>query len=310
MASSEPETTPDVPAPRAAAMTNARIAERLRQAAELLLAQGDNPFRAAAYRRAADEVAALPRDLGAILAGPGGRAALEAIPGVGRSIAGAIAEMLTTGRWRYLDQLRGAAAPEQVLRTVPGIGPKLARTVHEALQVETLEELELAAHDGRLERVPGFGPRRAAMVRAALAAMLARLRPGRPAAAAAGTEDEPPVATLLDVDREYRERAARGGLRRIAPKRFNPKGEAWLPVLHTTRGPWHFTALFSNTPLAHRLGRERDWVVIYFHRDGRPEGSRTVVTETGGPLRGRRVVRGREAESAPAAAGRQEGDAA
>jgi len=40
----------------------------------------------------------------------------------------------------------------------------------------------------------------------------------------------------------------------------------------------------------------RDWVVIYFHRDNRSEGQRTVVTETRGPLAGRRVVRGREAE--------------
>ena len=314
MAPSEPDIRGSSTSKTASGMTNAQVAERLRQAAELLLAQGDNPFRAAAYRRAAESIAALPRDLREILSGPQGRAALEAIPGVGRSIAGAIAEMLTTGRWSYLDRLRGAAAPEQVLRTVPGIGPKLARELHERLQIETLEDLELAAHDGRLEHVPGFGPRRAAMVRAALAGMLARLRPSRPgsaAAAAAPAEDEPPVEMLLDVDREYRERAARGELRRIAPKRFNPTGEAWLPVLHTARGPWHFTALYSNTALAHRLGRETDWVVLYFHRDGRPEGQRTVVTETTGPLRGQRVVRGREAESAPApATGGQEEEVA
>jgi hypothetical protein len=56
------------------------------------------------------------------------------------------------------------------------------------------------------------------------------------------------------------------------------------------------TALFSNTALAHELGRTHDWVVIYFGRDGGPEHQRTVVTETRGPLEGRRVVRGREGE--------------
>jgi len=93
-----------------------------------------------------------------------------------------------------------------------------------------------------------------------------------------------------------REKAAAGKLPTIAPKRFNPKGEAWLPVLHARRGGWHFTALYSNTATAHRLGRTRDWVVIYFYDGEHAEGQHTVVTETRGPLAGRRVVRGREAE--------------
>jgi putative hydrolase len=103
------------------------------------------------------------------------------------------------------------------------------------------------------------------------------------------------VAELLEVDREYREGAERGTLRRIAPRRFNPTGEAWLPVLHATRGDRHYTALFSNTARAHQLGRTRDWVVIY--ADGRDtEHQWTVVTVARGPFRGRRIVRGREGE--------------
>ena len=90
--------------------------------------------------------------------------------------------------------------------------------------------------------------------------------------------------------------AAAGTLRTIAPKRFNPEGAAWLPILHTQRGEWHFTALYSNTARAHELGRTRDWVVIYFYDDHHVEGQHTVVTETRGALAGRRVVRGREAE--------------
>ena len=165
------------------------------------------------------------------------------------------------------------------------------RRIHEHLDVDTLEALELAAHDGRLEQVPGIGPRRAAMLRATLAGMLARTRRARHQRAV-----EPGVDLLLDVDREYREKAERGALPKIAPRRFNPSGETWLPILHTERGDWRFTALFSNTALAHALRRVRDWVVIYFHEDSGPEGQRTVVTETRGPLAGQRVVRGREAE--------------
>lgn len=273
--------------------SNTEIAVRLRHAAHLLATQGANPFRISAYRRAADVIEGMPADI-RDLAQTGGHAALEAVPGVGTSIAGAVAEMLATGRWAFLERLKGTADPEALFAAVPGIGPTLAHRLHRALQVDSLEALEIAAHDGRLSQVPGFGPRRASMVRGALTDLLARIRPTvrRPG-------DEPDVTSLLDVDREYRERAAAGTLRKIAPKRFNPSGEAWLPILHTERGDWHFSALFSNTARAHQLGHIGDWVVVYFHREATPEGRRTIVTETQGPARGRRVVRGREAECDP-----------
>jgi DNA polymerase (family X) len=107
----------------------------------------------------------------------------------------------------------------------------------------------------------------------------------------------PGVDLLLDVDREYREKAAAGLLQKIAPRLFNPGNEAWLPVLHTRFGPWRFTALYSNTERAHDLYRTHDWVVIHFD-DDESQGRSTVVTEYHGALKGRRVVRGRERESA------------
>jgi hypothetical protein len=126
-------------------------------------------------------------------------------------------------------------------------------------------------------------------VTAALAERLGRRRvPWTP-------DREPGVAELLDVDREYRALARAGALPTIAPRRFNPAHEAWLPILHTERGDRHYTVLFSNTALAHRLGRTHDWVVLYY--DGRArEQQCTVVTPHSGPLRGHRVVRGREVE--------------
>ena len=243
-----------------------------------------------AYRRAAETLAGLDQDVATLLEREGIEG-LDALPGIGPVLAQAIAQMVRTGRWAQLERLRGAVAPEQLFRSIPGLGPELAHRIHEHLDIDTLEALELAAHDGRLERVPGIGPRRAAMLRATLAGMLARTRPMR-----RQRTFEPGVDLLLGIDREYREKAERGALPKIAPRRFNPSGVAWLPILHTERGDWRFTALFSNTALAHELGRIRDWVVIYFHQDSGPEGQRTVVTETRGPLVGRRVVRGREAE--------------
>jgi len=109
-----------------------------------------------------------------------------------------------------------------------------------------------------------------------------------------------PVEELLDVDREYRERAAANTLPKIAPKRMNPAHEAWLPILHTDRANRHYTALFSNTPRAHQLGMTRDWVVLYCDGD-RGERRWTVLTGTSGRLAGRGVVRGRARECEAAA---------
>ncbi len=267
---------------------NQAVAERLREAASLLARQGDNPYRVAAYERAAAAVAALDTDLRELF-DAGGFEALEEVPGVGQRIAGALAEIIRTGRWTYLERLRGSAEPHDVFCTIPGVGPTLAKRLHETLHVETLEQLEAALHDRNAKPVVGIGRRRLAALRAALSQALARVRPVR-----TGPADEPPVDLLLDVDREYRAKAKANELRKIAPKRFNPKGEAWLPVLHTSRGRWHFTALFSNTARAHELGKVHDWVVIYFHSDSGGEAQRTVVTETRGPLADQRVVRGKE----------------
>jgi hypothetical protein len=276
---------------------NERIAQWLRQMAELLHAQQANPFRVGAYRRAADTIERLQVSVRDVLADRG-RDGLDELPGIGRGIASVIAEILLTGRWAQLDRLRGSLEPAALFQTVPGVGPELAERIHDALGVETLEALEVASHDGRLDSVPGVGPRRAAAIRAALADILGRsglVRRTIPSDAAHGGP-EPAAALFLDVDREYRDKAQAGALPTIAPRRFNPGGESWLPVLHAHREPWHFTALYSNTARAHELGRTRDWVVIYFHDDDHVERQRTVVTETRGPLQGRRVVRGREAE--------------
>ncbi|SPE20783.1 Putative DNA polymerase family X (fragment) [Burkholderiales bacterium] len=126
--------------------------------------------------------------------------------------------------------------------------------------------------------------------------MLDRTRALRRAALPSASHAGPSVEVLLDVDREYRSRAQAGRLPTIAPRRFNPRGESWLPVLHTRRGPWHFTALYSNTAKAHELHREHDWVIVYFYDDDHVEQQHTIVTETRGPLVGQRVVRGRETE--------------
>jgi len=273
---------------------NQQIADKLREVAALLEAQGANPYRASAYRKAADTIARLAQPVRKTFDAEG-VAGLDALPHIGKGIAAAIAEILITGRWSQLERLRGTLDPVKLFQGVPGIGPRLAHLAHETLHVDTLEALEAAAQNGHLESVPGVGTRRAAAWRATLADMLKRVRP-RDRAPLPAPASQPPAATLLDVDSEYRRKAETGILPAIAPKRFNPDGKAWLPVLHTRRGDWHFTALYSNTATAHKLKRTHDWVVVYFYDHDHVEGQHTIVTETRGPLTGRRVVRGREVE--------------
>jgi putative hydrolase len=73
--------------------------------------------------------------------------------------------------------------------------------------------------------------------------------------------------------------------------------------------------LYSNTGRAHELKMTRDWVVIYCD-DGTRGLTSTVATAQRGRLKGRRVVRGREGESAayygvinPTDKGAEEGEA-
>ena len=288
-------------------VSNEEIAAILEQVADRLEAQHANIYRIDAYRAGA---AVVRRHETSIqdLALTEGRAGLDALPQIGSSLSGSIDEIAHTGRLGLLERLDGRLSPVELFKTVPGIGEELAERIHRELDIDTLEALEVAAHDGRLDEVGGFGPRRLEAVRDILATMLARSARGRArrfdeleriGATIAKPEtaaDKPEVELLLEVDEEYRNKAAADELPRIAPKRNNPEGAAWLPILHSLRDGWHFTALFSNTDRAHELGRIRDWVVIYYERDGH-EGQCTVVTEYRGPKTGHRVVRGREDES-------------
>jgi len=267
---------------------NEQVAGRLEEAALLLRDQGADPYRVSAYLRAARTVRSMREGVDELFR-QRGVDGLKELPYVGESLARAIRELLTHGRLPMLDRLRGEADPVKLLASVPGIGRVFADRLHEELGLETLADLETAAHDGRLETVAGFGAKRLAGIRDSLAQRLGRVRiPPR-------AEIPPGVAELLDVDREYREKAAAGQLQRIAPRRFNPTGEPWLPVLHTRRGPRRYTALFSNTARAHRVGKTRDWVVIYGD-NGVGENRHTAITAAFGPLRGRRVIAGREGE--------------
>lgn len=104
-----------------------------------------------------------------------------------------------------------------------------------------------------------------------------------------------PVSEILEIDREYREKAEAGKLKLIAPRLQNPEKKKWLPVLSTESKGVKFTVMYSNTASAHELGKTHDWVVVYY-KGSKGEGQCTVVTEQRGPRKGKRVIRGRDSE--------------
>lgn len=271
--------------PQQRTFTNAELAERLDVQADRIAEHDDNPYHITAYRHAAETLRNLQRPAADILAEQG-RTGLEQLPGIGKSLARRIEQIIERGAREDVSDVS-----ERQFGTIAAIGPELARRIHKRLGITTLAELYDAAYDGRLAQVPGIGPKRLRAVREALVARTGRTSrlTGRPRS---GSSDEPSVEILLDIDREYRQLAALGRLPKVAPKRYNPTAEGWLPVLHAMRNGKRYKAFFSNTIRAHELGMTDDWVVIL--REERERGQWTVVTGRFGELRGRRVVCGRE----------------
>jgi DNA polymerase (family X) len=268
-------------------MDNQTIARKLNDYATYLEGEDSNVYRIRAYRRAAATVLAQERSLADVVHEKG-RAGLEELPGIGASLAYTIEGLVRTGEFRTLRPEGGHVDPERLLTSLPGVGRQLAHVLHDELGITTLEEMERAAHDGRLTQA-GVGPKRLRGLIDALAGRLRRNRLPEP------IQGEPSVAALLAIDETYRRQSDGDTLLRVTPRRFNPEHEPWLPLFVADRDGWRFRALFSNTALAHRLDKTRDWIVISFH-DGFNSSQRTVVTETRGELRGLRVVRGRERE--------------
>ena len=159
-------------------VTNEQIAALLERVAERLETQHANMYRIDAYRAGAAVVRDHPSSI-QDLALTEGREGLDALPQIGKSLSGSIDEIAHTGKLRMLGRLEGSLSAVELFKTVPGIGEELAERIHRELDIDTLESLEVAAHDGRLDAVAGFGPRRLEAIRDILATMLTRSARGR-----------------------------------------------------------------------------------------------------------------------------------
>ncbi len=137
---------------------NVDVAAIFNEIADLLELEGDeNPFRIRAYRNAARTLNAWPTSVQTMVEE---KRDLKKIPGIGPDLAARINEIVTTGTCAVREQLRQTLPPAITeLFKVPGLGPKRIRTLHQQLDISTLEQLHAAARDGRIRSVPGFGAR-------------------------------------------------------------------------------------------------------------------------------------------------------
>jgi DNA polymerase (family 10) len=134
-------------------LSNQEIASVLYEIADLLELKGVE-WKPRAYRKAAQSVETLGEPIVAIYE----RGELRKIPGIGESISEKIQEMIEQGKLQYLEDLR-SEFPEGVreLENIEGVGPKTALTLHAKLGIQTIDDLEKAARQGKIASLKGFG---------------------------------------------------------------------------------------------------------------------------------------------------------
>jgi DNA polymerase (family 10) len=137
-----------------ATMDKATIADVLEKIATLLELKGENPFKIRAYTNAARSL----ETWGGNIADLRDEETLEKIPGIGKAIAAKIKELVETGSLKFFDDLR-AEFPADILElfSLPGLGAKKIKALHEKLQVSSIAQLHEACVAGRVAELPGFG---------------------------------------------------------------------------------------------------------------------------------------------------------
>lgn len=156
-------------------MDSQSAAHALNQVAMLLELHGEDRVVVQEYQTAARQVAALSNEALALAAmnveaDATGYSAPTALSEIPANVFAVIRELVETNGALLLESLQ-EQTPEGLLEMllVPGLGPAKIRLIHDGLRVETLQELELAARDGRLAALPRFGDKTAEKIRKGIA---------------------------------------------------------------------------------------------------------------------------------------------
>lgn len=135
-------------------LSNKEIAQIFENIADILEIQGESRFKFLSYRRAAETISELQRDLQAY-ADDG---TLKELPGVGKAISDKIIELLETNKLEYYEK-RKAEVPLSVLeiKRINGVGPKKAKLFWDELNITDIPQLKAAAEAGKLRELAGMG---------------------------------------------------------------------------------------------------------------------------------------------------------
>lgn len=136
-------------------MRNPEVAKIFYEIA-LLLEMDNVQFKPRAYEKAARAIEALEESVEELYA-KGGQKSLMDIPGVGKSIAEKIEELIKTGKMQYYeDLLKKVPVDLESLSGVEGLGPKTIKTLYQQLGIKNIDDLERAAHEHKISKLPGF----------------------------------------------------------------------------------------------------------------------------------------------------------
>jgi len=135
-------------------MGNIEIAKIFNGIADILELKEENPFRIRSYRKAAQSIEDLSENLETIAKNE----RLEAISGIGKSIAEKIKEIIKTGDCKYHKELMQTPEAQLIkMMDIPGLGPKHIKAIHKNLNVRNISDLEKAAQEGKIRGLEGLG---------------------------------------------------------------------------------------------------------------------------------------------------------
>jgi DNA polymerase (family 10) len=134
---------------------NSDIADVFNETADLLEIQGGNSFRIRAYRNAARTMQSLSKSVVELISHDGD---LTGYPGIGKDLAGKIQEIVETGSFSLLEDLKKQVPQElSQLMKISGLGAKRVAKVYKELEISTPEQLKEAINSGRVRELEGFG---------------------------------------------------------------------------------------------------------------------------------------------------------
>jgi DNA polymerase (family 10) len=228
-------------------MTNKELANVFTLIGDLLEIKGEVVYKTIAYRKAADSLSNLGRDVTEVWK-QGGQKALLEIPGVGKAIAEKIDELLSTGKLEYLEKLQIELPPElATLLQIPDLGPKKVGMFYRELGIKTIEQLKEAAEKEQLQGLAGMGPKSEAKILEGIVSL--GRRSGRTPLGDAWPVAQELLAMLKAVPGVVAAEAA-GSLRRMRPT----VGD--LDLLAAAKDPAAVVEAFTGAPnVARVLGK-------------------------------------------------------